>query len=170
MSERLSRKSARLPFYEYNRPGGYFITICSHERLCLFGAITESTITLSPTGQLVQDCWLDLPNHHKLELDYFIVMPNHVHSILMLTEASTAGRAPTLESFQKPVVNSVPTIIRSYKSAVTKAAREHGMVGIDGIWQRGYFERVLRNEHELIEARKYIEQNPQKWKLDQYHQ
>lgn len=108
--------------------------------------------------------WKEIPEHFEnSEFDYFVIMPNHMHGIVIPGGTSTACRADTTESFGKPVPGSLPTIIRSYKSAVTKRINEPRSTPGKYVWQRNYYERVIRNEKELYNIRKYILQNPQKW-------
>ena len=80
------RHSIRLKKYDYSQTGWYFITICTHDRICLFGDIVNGEMWLNKYGNMVQTCWNDLPNHYKnIKLDSFVIMPNHVHGIIMIT-------------------------------------------------------------------------------------
>lgn len=120
----------------------------------------------SGLGSLVQETWLDVPNHFpQTALDEFVLMPNHFHGIILITkhEKGTACCAPT---FGKPVPHSLPTIMRSFKSMVSKRIHEKQGTSRGRIWQRNYFERVVRNEKELTRMREYILNNPVQWGLD----
>ncbi|MCJ7624078.1 MAG: hypothetical protein MUO76_11290 [Anaerolineaceae bacterium] len=129
------RQTIRLPGYDYTQPGAYFITICTYEKTCLFGEISECEIRLSHTGQIAQNEWLRLNNRFQhINLDEFIIMPNHIHAIITIlcegtadvrtdTGQSNSRRASTGEQFGKPVPGSIPTIIRSYKSSVTQRVK-----------------------------------------------
>ena len=157
-AERHHRRSIRLPGYDYSRIGSYFITVCSHERLCLFGDVVNGEMRLSPAGTTVAECWKDLPKHYPhVVLDEFVVMPNHVHGILALREL-----APSADARR----HGVAEVIRAFK---TYSARRINMKrktpGVP-IWQRNYHERVLRNEDELAGIRRYIIENPAKWDWD----
>jgi putative transposase len=165
-----SRRSIRLPQYDYTQPGAYSITICTHARTPLFGEIADGTVRLNRFGEMVEQCWREIPDHaHHARLDVFVVMPNHVHGILVLGHRvpgkGTPCRAPT-ERFGEPVPGSLPTILRSFKSA--PARQVNGLRGRPGgrVWQRGYYERAIRNERELTAVRRYVVENPLRWDLD----
>ncbi|MFH1732726.1 MAG: transposase [Planctomycetota bacterium] len=131
--------------------------------------MNNGTMALSAPGQLVQSAWEDLPTHHRhVELDAFVVMPNHVHGIIVLRDGGTAGRAPTETppAFGKPQHGDLSTIVRSFKATVTKELnRRHGTLGAP-LWQRNYYEHVIRNAKEWDALRQYIAANPAQWPLD----
>ena len=172
------RRSVRLRNADYSHIGHYFVTICAFQMRCRFGKIADGTVILNVLGRIAVDCWREIPNHFKnVELDPFVVMPNHVHGIL------TISRGPENEShvaikdghgcpvplrysaerFQQPTVGSVPTIIRSYKGAVTYNGRQCLKMPTLQIWQSNYYERLLRNGKEFSQASRYIFENPAKW-------
>jgi putative transposase len=129
--EKHHRRSIRLKGYDYTRAGAYFITIVTQNRVCLFGAVVEGRMRLNPLGQIVQECWLAIPDHfpHAL-LDEFVIMPNHLHGIIVLQEMENSVGARHVprrrrEEFGKPVPGSIPTIVRSFKSAATKHINEY---------------------------------------------
>ena len=189
------RRSIRLPRYDYAQPRAYFVTIVTAGRLALFGQIEEGAMQLSDLGRVVRDQWCRLPKRFPgLELGAVVVMPNHVHGILIIhagrgtaenlldldegasrrarttedlpdLDEGSSRRAPT-EQFGKPVPGSIPTIIRSFKAAV--AFRIHRMRGNDGlcVWQRNYYEHVIRNERDWDRIHRYIEANPRRWTED----
>jgi len=168
------RKSIRLREYDYSRAGGYFVTICTDERECLFGEVINEKMSQLPIGRIAESCWQEIPRHFEhIDLDYFVVMPNHLHGILIIDDdrRGTACRAPTddqttTERFGKPQKGSIPTVIRSFKSAATKQINElRNTPGIP-VWQRGFYDRVIRNDNELNKIREYILYNPLKWQLD----
>ncbi|MCU1276283.1 MAG: transposase [Bryobacterales bacterium] len=126
------------------------MTICSLNRKCVFGEIVEGHMGRNSTGDVTAFCWYEISNHFKnVELDAFVTMPNHIHGIPMLTDAVGAGHARPL-----------PTIVGSFKSAVSRR------VG-SAVWQRSYWERVIRNQNELNFIRHYIDDNPIRWPADQ---
>jgi REP element-mobilizing transposase RayT len=163
------RRSTRIPGFDYTTPGVYFITICTRRRRCIFGDVIDAEMQLSRIGEIVLATWNELPAHFdNVETDAFTILPNHVHGNIALRRG-TACRAPTLttgERFGKPVVGSIPTIVRSFKSAVTKRINE--MTGTPGgkLWQRGYDEHIVRGTQELDRIRRYIENNPRNWYRD----
>ncbi len=159
------RRSIRLPGYDYAQPGAYFVTICTRNRSCVLGTIREGEMALSKAGAFVTTCWAAIPNHFPdVTLDEFVVMPNHLHGILVIAGRGTPWRAPT-EAFGRPAPGSLPTVIRAFKSSVTRnLIRYEGRKG--SLWQRGYYERVIRDEEELSRLRQYIAENPMKWDED----
>jgi len=170
------RRSIRLPRADYTEPGAYFVTICAAERNNVFGRIEGSDVKLSPLGNIVRACWVQIPEHFPAAtLKEFVVMPNHVHGILALTVGARyivpidrTARMP--ERFQKPVQGSIPTIIRTCKAAVARLARKELGIDRNQIWQRNYFERVLRDGQEYSDASRYILENPQRWEWDKENQ
>jgi len=136
----------------------------------MLGQIIGGVVRLNDYGKVVEDCWRQIPSHNSMvELDVFAVMPNHLHGILVLVHDApsrgTACRAPT-DTFGQPIPGSLPTLIRSFKSAATRGINL--LRGTPGgrVWQRGYYERVIRNERELSAVRRYIAYNPLRWELD----
>jgi len=182
---RQNRRSIRLSNYDYTQTGAYFITICTYQRECLFGNIIDDIMVLNDVGQLVADEWIKTALLRKqIELDAFVVMPNHFHGIVWIIDIDanengrgTARRAPThgqfantTEKFGKPIVGSIPTIIRAFKSAATQKINLHRQTQGSPIWQRNYWEHVIRNESELRAIREYIQNNPAQWELDQLYE
>jgi len=169
MSKMRNRRSIRLPEYDYSQPGAYFVTVCTQERGPLFGEVVDGAMRLNEAGRTAQACWEEIPTHFRgITVDAFVVMPNHIHGIVIITDRrGTACRAPTgMERFGEPVAGSLPTIMRSFKSAVTKRVNElRGTPGVR-LWQRNFYERVIRGEEELKRARQYILDNPLRWHLD----
>ena len=159
------RRSARLSGYDYTTPGAYFITICIQEKKCLLGNIIDAKIVLNQYGEIVSACWNDLPDHYiNVELGEFVVMPNHVHGIIILTDANArvgkperAGLrpAPTIgESVQNShpasikKIHGLPEIIRAFKSFSSRRINEvRNLPGVR-LWQKNYYEHVIRNEDE----------------------
>jgi len=161
------RRSIRLKDYDYSQAGGYYVTIVTYQRDCLFGKIENEKMILSNLGKIADECWRSIPEHFPfVELGAYIVMPNHVHGIIVITNGrGTIYRAPTREQFQKPVAGSIPTIIRTFKAAVTRRiGREHNATGI---WQRNYYEHIIRDEKDLQNKTDYIEANPILWDEDE---
>ena len=165
---------------DYSDPGGYFLTICAAGRKHIFGRINGDRLVLSPLGNIVRKCWFQLPEHFpQASLNEFVVMPNHLHGIIALTLGTRRVPAPVgaryivpssenahmPERFQKPVEGSIPTIVRVFKAAVTREARA-SLGWKDEIWQRNYFERVLRDGKDYANASRYVLENPMRWKWD----
>ena len=165
----VQRRSIRLKGYDYTQPGAYFVTMLASGHKCIFGEILDHEIVLSILGKLVEKYWLEIPNHfYNAEVKPFSVMPNHIHGINTLQEDDRRGtiyRAPTEEEFGKPVTGSIPTIIRTYKAAISRQARRE--LDMVNIWQRNYYEHTIRNDKEYNDIWKYIAANPLKWIDDQ---
>jgi len=151
----------------------YFVTICAAERRCIFGEISGSDAVLSPVGEIVRSCWTDIPQHFpNVKIETHVLMPNHLHGVLTITsKLSSAGfqdkSERVTESFGMPTPKSIPTIIRSFKSAASKRIRELGLADGDSICQRGYYEHVIRNTEEYVEVTNYILLNPARWGNDE---
>ena len=139
----------RLPGYDYAQPGAYFVTICTRDHASLFGAIADGMISLTVRGRIVRNTWLRLPEHYPVELDAFVVMPNHVHGIIVIPSVGAGFKpAPTLSE-----------IVRAFK---TFSARRIG----HPVWQRNFYEHIVRSEAALERIRQYIVDNPARWAFD----
>ena len=173
------RRSIRLKGYDYTQPGAYYITLCTKERQCLFGDVVKSEMRLNALGYIAFTCWQAIPNHFPhVELDAFVIMPNHLHGILVISDSLIRARhcrAPTIEQnnipkteqFGKPVAGSIPTVIRSYKSAVTRRINIIcNTKGTSLIWQRDLYEHISRDEESWHNIRQYIRENPWRWADD----
>ena len=184
MPELRTRKQIRLPNYDYSGNGYYFVTICSRNREHVFrnvGAVlaparypssdtlasAQSPVSeLSTCGQIIERQWLDLPNQFDhLELDEYVIMPNHVHGILILNNRTPAGLRAQASS-----ARTISHIIRSFKS---RSAMEYlqfikaNNLNVSGkIWQRSFHDHIIRNERSLNAIRKYILDNPINWEQD----
>jgi REP element-mobilizing transposase RayT len=158
------RRSLRLAGYDYSRPGAYFVTICMDGRQCVLGSVTDAGLLLSPMGQVVRGAWEDLPNHYQgIELDEFVVMPNHVHGVVVLRGQVGAGFKPAPTENQR---HSLSEVVRAFKTFSARGINElRGTPGL-AVWQRNYYERVVRDEEELNRIREYIQTNPFNWHLD----
>ena len=140
------RKRARLPHFDYATPGAYFVTICAHRRMQIFGRCVDDELRPTAAARTVERCWVAIPVHFpSVGVDAFVVMPNHVHGVLLLGEDT----------------HPLPTVVGSFKSAVSRALKSGRPV-----WQRGYYERVVRGENELEAIRRYILENPSAWPWD----
>jgi REP element-mobilizing transposase RayT len=161
------RRSIRLPYYDYAQGGGYFITICTDRRQMFF---QDPKI-----ANLVRVAWGDIPNHHpQVQIDEFVVMPNHVHGILILAAGDERAVSPAQRGQQAaPLQGSTPNVapgslsavVRSFKARVTRDLRAASpRIGV--VWQRNYYEHVIRNEAGLQRIRQYIYDNPARWSAD----
>jgi putative transposase len=162
-------RSIRIKGLSYTQPGFYFLTICSEQRKNIFGKIIKGKVSPLPLGFIVQECWLGIPLHFALtKVHDFVVMPNHVHGIIeIVAELGCSSAAPLRPKTPQRAVaaGSIGAMVRSFKAAVTKRARQELNFRSD-IWQRNYFERILRDAEEIAKARRYIAENPQHWEID----
>jgi len=161
-------ESTRLKEWDYSNPWWYYVTINTKNHIHYFGKIVNEEIVLNEIGIHARKTWEEIPNHFQnIELDYFVIMPNHIHGIIIINKNSkdVACNVSTNKYSQiSPKGNSLSVIVRSYKSAVAKFAHENGLMSFS--WQERFYDRIIRNEKELYNIRKYIEQNPLKWELE----
>jgi putative transposase len=164
-----NRRSMRLRDYDYAQNGAYFITVCVAQRLCLFGDITHGVMCCSTVGEVVESAWNDLPNHTPgLILDTWVVMPNHLHGIVILPgEPLPEALSQTISRGMKP--GSLGAVVGSFKSAVSRQVSADNLSLVRPLWQRNYFERIIRNDREFDATRRYIESNPARWAEDPDH-
>ncbi len=169
------RKSIRLPGYDYSQAGAYYVTIVTHQRNCLFGEVVNGEMVLNDFGKIADECWRAIPDHFPVvELGAYMVMPNHVHGIIVITDNGRG--AALLRPYDQPDINDNPykinvkpgslgAIVRSYKSAVSyRIHKEHNATGI---WQRNYYEHIIRDQTDLQNKTDYIEANPMLWDEDE---
>ena len=163
------RRSIRLPGYDYTAAGAYFITICTQGRECLFGQVVDGEMRLNAPGEIVRAEWeKSAALRAEIELGPYAVMPNHFHAIVVIADdgRGTARRVPTVEQFGKPVAGSVPTIVRAFKSAVTRQINLVRQTPGAAVWQRNYYEHIIRNESSYENIAAYILNNPRQWEVD----
>ncbi len=183
-----NRKSIRLKGYDYSQPGHYFITICTHERQHLFGTIRDGSIQLNDMGEIADQCWRAIPEHYPgVQLDAYVIMPDHVHGVLVVTDRNVGAetdnvgaqmgdvgaqnfvplREPIVPGpgknhrFGKTIPRSIATIVRGFKTGVTKWARKNTDHHI--VWQRNYYEHIVRDGDAMNRIRRYIRDNPSEW-------
>ena len=219
------RRSIRLKGYDYTQQGAYFVTICTHQRNCLFGEIVDGEIKLNTNGEIARGSWLSIPRHFKnVELDEFVIMPNHLHGIIIIDSSEVVGEAlanqdfsqlfsevagealanqdfsqsfsevagealanqdfsqqqnlssqcfaPTVYTGETIKINgtkpqSLAAITQNYKSVSTRQINRMNKAKGNVIWQRNYYEHIIRNEEALNNIREYIVNNPINWVKDQ---
>lgn len=170
------RRSIRLKGYDYTQTGAYFITICTKGRQCLFGNVVNGEMQLNSLGHIAFNCWQTIPAHFPhIELDTFVVMPNHIHGILIITDNPVGARQCLAlnqhsegnpETFGKPVGGSISTVIGSYKSVVSKRINIIWQTKGQSIWQRNFYEHIGREQKSIDHIREYIVNNPLCWADD----
>jgi len=175
------RRSIRLKGYDYSQAGAYFITLCTQDRACLFGKVVNGEMRLNDAGRMVLAEWNRLPERFPhLVLDAFVVMPNHVHGILVITDpaptagatlGATVGATVGATLVVAPTAPTVGNIIGAFKSRVTveyiRGVKTSGWPPFRGrLWQRNYYEHIIRNKRALNAIRQYIMENPRRWHRD----
>lgn len=169
------RQSTRSTGYNYSDPGAYFVTICTRNRECLFGEIVGGKVRLNEWGEIAQEEWFrseQIRHEIRLKPNEFVVMPNHIHGIVWIrgNHAGATARLPLppdVSNPRGPVSRSLGAFLTGFKSAVTKQINQlRGTPGIS-VWQRNYFEHIIRNEEELSRIREYIISNPSNWRTDE---
>lgn len=165
------RRSIRLRGYDYSLPGAYFITICTQDRACLFGEVVDRQMRLNDAGWMVQAVWNDLPHHYPgVDTDAFVVMPNHIHGIIAITDAATVGaglpRPYTLRSATAPSPATLGQVVAYFKYQSTKRFNAAGGTPGVRLWQRNYYEYIICNDKSLNRIRDYIATNTVRWHLD----
>jgi putative transposase len=167
MMERLQRRSTRLHAYDYGRAGAYFVTICSWGRAQIFGQVIDEKVHLSVAGKLVEEEWLRTGHLRAgVTIDSFVVMPNHLHGIVLFHGPGNAGQ----DSIQRGSRvsrsrGSLGSLVASFKQAVTLRLRRVEGENRHRVWQRNYYEHIIRNQAELDKVRRYIDENPLRWAI-----
>ncbi len=163
------RRSIRVKGYDYSQAGAYFITMCVRERECLLGEVVDGKVQPSGIGAVVEACWRDLPRHYAhVDLGEFVIMPNHVHGIIILTSdvGDNVGAgfkpAPTKR-------HGLTEVVRAFKTFSTRRINVLRETPGLQLWQRNYYERIIRDEAELGRISQYIVDNPARWLEDEYH-
>lgn len=153
------RRSIRLRGFDYTRQGAYFVTICAHHRACLFGEIVDDEMRCNTNGRLVHDIWTGLSEHYRhIELDAFVVMPNHFHGIVFLTGSDSRPVPATTQPLTE--------VIRGFKTFSARRINQSRSTPGKAVWQRSYYDHVIRNEAGLDRIRQYIVENPARWAED----
>ncbi|MBI2995794.1 MAG: transposase [Candidatus Melainabacteria bacterium] len=171
-------KSIRLEHWDYSSDGAYFVTICVKDRECVLGEIVNGKIKLSKIGDIVKQCWCEIPKHFKnVDSDEFIVMPNHVHGIIQITNDGcddgcrdainrvSTGTGGITHKYNPMLSKSLSTIIRWYKGRC-KYEINKNQNKIYFQWQPRFYESIIRNENHLNAVREYIVNNPSRWEFD----
>ncbi len=180
------RRSIRIDGFDYSSHGAYFITICSHDRSCVFGEIIHDRVVLNKYGNIVVDEWMKSAQiRDEIQLDEFVVMPNHFHGIVWIVGNESVGAyghtplpyvntpmstnvfrfEPVSKKFVSPS-RTVGSMVRGFKAGVTIRVHKEEEALYGPIWQRNYWERFIRDEIELNHIREYVRDNPKKWEAD----
>ncbi len=166
MPELPQRKQIRIKDFDYSQNGYYFVTICTHNKQKILSEIIDGKTILNDLGKIVDFVWNDLKNHNDIKLHQYIIMPNHIHGIIEICR----------ERFQTVPDNQnyhfgIPEIIRQFKTFSSKRINEHlKRNGLEPfptgkLWQKSYYEHIIRDEDDYINATQYIIDNPLKWDI-----
>ena len=197
-TEKHNRKSIRLPEFDYSQEGFYFVTKCCQDMVCRFGSVVDGKMVLNECGRITKESWEEIPIHFpEVQLHAFVIMPNHVHGIIEITENVGAKQfSPNIETdgakdvsplqIQNTYVSpdnetdgakqlsplrspskTIGSIVRGYKIGVTKWVRQN--TNIHKLWQRNYYEHVIRNDHSFNQITEFILTNPLKWEFDKFY-
>lgn len=161
-------ESARLRGYDYARAGSYFITICTHNRVCWFGRVVNGQMILNEAGKIVADEWLRNPQIRPdmhIQQASFCVMPNHFHAILTFAGHAHIPSNP-LNSFG-PQHQNTASVIRGFKSVCTR--RIKNTIDPNFAWQSRYWDHIIRNDDEYQRIEAYILDNPGRWDNDTFN-
>jgi putative transposase len=165
-------ESARRRNWDYSATGWYFVTICTRQKAAYLGRVLDGVMNLSAIGDYAARCWREIPVHHpNVEIDEFIVMPNHVHGIIVLTGPE---QQPVLQKREKikrtvelasahPIRGSLGATIGSFKSVISYWCRTQGL---EFGWQARFYDRIIRGRNSLKAIREYIRKNPENWARD----
>jgi putative transposase len=157
------RRSLRLKGYDYSQVGAYFITICVKNRKCLLGSVLDDRMQLNSPGRIAAYSWNWLSQAYDIELDEYVIMPNHLHGIIIITNCRGGSRTAPTGAFK---VKPLGRLIGAFKTISTKHINLiHKISGVP-LWQRNFYEHVIRDDHSLNRIRDYIVTNPLRWDLD----
>lgn len=157
-------ESARLPNWDYGWNAAYFVTICTKNRICWFGDAVDGEMVLNDLGKIADDCWLEIPEHFPfVKLGEHIVMPNHVHGIVVIDKPVETPESGVSTIKWKP--GTLGVIINQYKRAVTIGCRK---IHADFAWQSRFHDHIIRNDESFHRISNYIKNNPSNWSDDQF--
>jgi len=165
-------ETKRLQNWDYSVPAFYYVTICTKDRKCCLGKINNDYVKLSEKGRIVLNFWNDIPKHfNNVKLDDWIIMPNHVHGIIIIKDNKDFGAdrrdrvypVSTKNKFGYVKPKSLSTIINTFKGAVTRKCNREKL---KFKWQTNYYEHIIRNDDDYARIKKYIDNNPSNWQFD----
>ena len=161
-----NRQSPRLRNYDYTQAGVYFVTICTYRLAQTFGRVIDGNVQLNDLGRLVDEEWRKTADlRSTVEVDLYVVMPNHIHGIFFILESHRTGLSKGKTTLP---ANSIGSIVAQFKSVVTKRSRKLANPPSLPIWKRNYYDHIVRNEQDLDRIRRYIIANPAQWSEDKF--
>ncbi|HET54224.1 MAG TPA: hypothetical protein ENN33_03295 [Ignavibacteria bacterium] len=177
-----NRKRNRLPEYDYSNPAWYYVTICTHKHIHHFGEVKNGEMILNEFGKMTNKFLEEIPSHYStVELDEYIVMPNHIHAIIIINDVGVDHHRPRTNDNNRNIAKNdiisvgvedirplrrtnLSNVIKGFKIGVTKWCKHNNITNFK--WQRSFYDRIIRNEKELFYIRDYIEQNPLRWEIE----
>ncbi len=157
------RKPMRLKGWDYATPGLYFVTICTHERMCVMGEVDSGEMRLSAAGEIVDQCWRELPRYYPhVKVEPYVVMPNHTHAIIEIQSDRGGLGNPPLQK-----AHGLTEIIRGFKTLSSRQINERNDTGGAPFWQRSFYDVIIRDEKQLQAIQRYILNNPNLWEEDE---
>jgi REP element-mobilizing transposase RayT len=162
--------TTRLKDWDYSTPSWYYFTICTKDRNCWLGKVKDGKMVLNDVGKIIEKEWLRTPNLRKMvELDYYAIMPNHFHGIIIIKGIEKIENVVETHSDASLQIakNNLSDIIRGFKGSCTKKIHLYGNLKFK--WQSRFYDHIIRNENDLRRIRTYIQNNPLKWELDEYY-
>jgi putative transposase len=169
--DRRDRRSLRLYGSDVWLPGAYFVTLVTQDRACLFGEVENGEMVLNERGRIVESCWRAIPEHFEhVELGVYVVMPNHLHGIVVILDRAVplhASSSPDPSLPRGAAAGSLSAVVDSFKSAASlRLDQEHQLIGV---WQRGFYDHILRNGVDLDRAWNWIRASPSCWHAEVEH-
>ncbi len=169
---RNARRSVRLRGYDYRQAGVYFVTVCTHRKIKAFGNISQGEMVLNELGHVVIAEWQHVAEaRENVQLDLYVVMPNHLHGVIVIDGTPDPDLCEVLQTIQQKQsatlqAGSLGAVVGHFKAAVSRRAKRANIGCQRKIWQRSYYEHIIRNEKSLNEIRRYIIENPGRWSED----
>lgn len=162
-----NRKLPRLKGYDYATPGAYFVTICTHDKKCIFGRIVPTSeeadahIQYSAIGQIAKDCLLDITSHYdNIKIDNWVIMPNHIHLLICIEER--INPFPTGNRYD------ISNVVGKFKASVSRAVG-NAFMHSEKVWQSSFYDHIVRNDEDYQSIWQYISGNPSKWLEDRFY-
>lgn len=163
MDELPKRKQIRLKDYDYSQNGYYFITICTKDRQQILSDVRRGGVLLRPMGEIVENEMKQLTQRFKIEIEPYVIMPDHIHMIIKINHGT---QHIIQRAEQSPAPTTVGDIICALKSLTTKIANKNDNCFGRKIWQRNYYEHIIRDENDYVAKAEYIFNNPLKWEFE----
>ncbi len=167
MNDLPKRKLIRLKDYDYSTPGAYFITICTKDRKHLLGTVKNEQMLLTEIGQITEQEIKKIESHyHNIKIDKYVIMPNHIHMIIVILDAERINPFPTIKALKY----DIPNIVGKFKAGVTRIVGNAFMHSAKGsIWQCSYNDHIIRGEKDYDKIWEYIDTNVLRWEKDCFY-